>query len=86
MDDRAETTVLGSMAQTYSPAAFALYSPHDVTIEGNQVTQSDPAGREFRLVNLAVSGYDNVIEGNTFGGGAGAIGNEVTYTPEQRSV
>ena len=42
-----------------------------MTIEGNQVTQSDPAGREFRLVNLAVSGYDNVIEGNTFGGGAG---------------
>ena len=46
----AGNTVLGSMAQTYSPAAFALHSPHDVTIEGNQVTQSDPAGREFRLV------------------------------------
>ena len=72
--------VLGSMAQTYSPAAFSLHSPHDVTIEGNQVTQSDPAGREFRLVDLAVSGYDNVIESNKFGGGAGQIGDEVTYS------
>ena len=47
--------VIGSAAQTYSPSAFALHSPHDVTLEGNQVTQSDPGGREFRLVNLAVS-------------------------------
>ena len=76
----AHNTVLGSTAQTYSPAAFSLYTPHDVTLEDNQVTQSDPAGREFRLVNLAASGYDNVIEGNTFGGGAGSIDNEVTFT------
>ena len=62
--------VLGSTAKTYSPGAFALHSPHDVIVEGNQVTQSDPAGREFRLVSLAVSGYDNLIQGNSFGGGA----------------
>jgi hypothetical protein len=74
-------TVLGSMAQTFSPAAFSLYTPHDVTLERNQVTQSDAAGREFRLVNLAVSGFDDVIEGNTFGGDAGQIGNEFTYSP-----
>ena len=67
-----ETRSWARWPETYSPAAFALHSPHDVTLEGNQVTQSDPAGREFRLVNLAVSGYDNVIEGNTFGGGAGS--------------
>lgn len=68
------------MPETYSAAAFALHSAHDVTIEGNTVTQSDPSGREFRLVALAVSGYDNVIQSNTFGGGAGATGNEVTYS------
>ncbi len=72
--------VLGSTAQTYSPGAFGLHSPHDVVVEDNQVSQADPAGREFRLVNLAVSGFDDVIEGNSFGGGAGQIGNEVTYS------
>src|SRR5262249_42553509 len=45
----AGNTVLGSSAQTYSPSAFALHSPHDVIVQGNQVTQSDPGGREFRL-------------------------------------
>ena len=46
-----DNTVLGSTADTYSPGAFALHSPHDVVVEGNQVSQSDPAGREFRLVD-----------------------------------
>ena len=58
----------------------ALHSPHDVLVEGNQVSQSDPAGREFRLVDLASSGIDNTIEDNSFGGGAGQIGNEMTYS------
>jgi hypothetical protein len=73
------STVLGSTADTYSPSAFSLHSPHDVVVAANQVSQSDPAGREFRLVNLAGSGSLNRIEGNTFGGGAGQIGDEVTY-------
>ena len=77
----AGNSIKGSMAETYSAAAFALHSSHDVTIMDNQVTQSDPAGREFRLVVMAVSGYDNVIEGNTFAGGVGANGNEWTYLP-----
>ena len=51
-----DNTVLGSTADTYSPGAFELHSPFDALIEGNQVTQSDPAGREFRLVVLADSG------------------------------
>jgi hypothetical protein len=72
--------VLGSTAMTYSPGAFALHSPHDVIVQGNQVTQSDPAGREFRLVSMAVSGYDNLIQGNSFGGGAGQLGSEVTFS------
>ena len=72
--------VMGSLAQTFSASAFALNSPHDVLIEGNQVTQSDPDGREFRLVNLAVSGYDNLIQDNSFGGGAGQIGGEFTFS------
>ncbi len=72
-------TVLGSTAETYSPSAFSLHSPHDVLVQGNRVSQSDPAGREFRLVNLAESGVNVVVEGNWFGGGAGQIGNEVTY-------
>jgi hypothetical protein len=71
--------VLGSMADTYSPSAFGLSSPHDVVLKGNVVSQADPVGREFRLVNLAGSGYDNTIENNSFGGGAGQIGNEVSY-------
>jgi len=73
-------TVLGSTAGTYSPGAFALHTPHDVLLEGNQVTQSDPNGREFRLVNFAVSGFNDAIEGNSFGGGAGQIGDEVAYS------
>ena len=43
------------------------------------MSQADPAGREFRLVVLASSGYDDTIAGNTFGGGAGQIGGEVSY-------
>ena len=74
-------TVLGSTADTYSPGAFGLHSPHDVLIEDNQVSQSDPAGREFRLVILAGSGFDNTIQDNTFGGGAGQVGNELSYNP-----
>ena len=73
-------TVMGSMADTYSPGAFALHSPHDVIVQGNQVSQLDPAGREFRLVLLANSGIDNTIENNSFGGGAGQIGDELSYS------
>ncbi len=74
-----DNTVLGSTADTYSPGAFELHSPFDALVQGNHVTQTDPAGREFRLVVLAVSGHDNTIEGNTFGGGAGQIGDEMSY-------
>jgi len=73
-------TVLGSTAGTYSPGAFALHSSHDVLLEGNQVTQADPNGREFRLVGLAVSGFNDVIQGNSFGGGAGQLGDELSYS------
>jgi len=73
-------TVLGSTAGTYSPGAFGLHSSHDVLFEGNRVTQADPSAREFRLVGLAVSGFNDVIEGNSFGGGAGQIGDELGYS------
>ena len=43
------------------------------------MTQSDPKGREFRLVILAVSGVNNAIEDNSFGGGAGQVGDEMSY-------
>jgi hypothetical protein len=72
-------TVLGAMADTYSPGAFALHSSFGASIQGNQVSQADPAGREFRLVVLAISGHDDSIQGNMFGGGAGQVGDEVTY-------
>jgi hypothetical protein len=72
-------TVLGSTADTYSPGAFGLHSPHDVLLEGNIVSQADPDGREFRLVILAGSGFNNTIENNSFGGNAGQIGNEDSY-------
>jgi hypothetical protein len=75
-----DNTVLGSTADTFSPAAFGLNSPHDVVINGNTVTQSNSNGREFRLVILAVSGWNNTIDNNDFGGGAGQIGNEMTYS------
>ena len=75
-----DNTILGSTADTYSPGAFAFHSSHDVFVQGNQVTQSDPNGREFRLLVLAVSGFDDVIEDNSFGGGAGQIGNELGYS------
>ena len=63
-----------------------LHSPHDVFVEGNQVSQSDPAGREFRLVVLANSGFDNTIEDNSFGGGAGQIGNEMSYSSADGAI
>ena len=72
-------TVLGSTADTYSPSAFGLHSPHDVLLEGNLVSQADPGGREFRLVNLAGAGFNNTIENNSFGGNAGQVGNEDGY-------
>jgi hypothetical protein len=72
-------TVLGAVAATYSAAAFAFHSPHDLVLSGNHVTQSDATGTEFRLVNFAVSGYNDLVQDNTFGGGAGATGNDVSY-------
>ncbi len=78
-------TVLGAMADTYSPGAFALHSPFDSVLSGNTVTQSDPAGHEFRLVVLAVSGANNTISGNSFGGGAGQVGGELTYDAASKS-
>ncbi len=72
-------TILGSTDETYSPGAFGLHTPHDVLIEGNSVSQVDANGREFRLVVLSLGGYDNTILDNSFGGGAGQIGNEVSY-------
>ncbi len=74
--------ILGSTAGTYSPGAFALHSPHDVYLADNQVSQADPDGREFRLVVLAVSGFDDTIVGNSFGGGAGSVGNEVGFSEQ----
>jgi len=72
-------TVLGSVAASFSPGAFGLQSPHDVLLKGNQVTQSIAGGLEFRLVVLAGSGFDNTIEDNSFGGGGGQLGNELSY-------
>ena len=74
-------TVLGAVADTYSPAAFSLTNGHDVLLEGNQVSQSASPGTLFRLVNLASgTSSDVTIEGNSFGGNGGAIGNEAKYT------
>ncbi len=72
-------TILGATAYTYSTAAFALSTPHDVTLVGNTVSQSDPNGTLFRLMNISVAGENNVIEDNWVGGGVGAIGDEVQY-------
>lgn len=74
-----KNTILGAQAETYSPAAFELHSSAGSTIEGNTVTQSDPAGNEFRLVVLAVGGTGDTIADNTFGGGAGWVGDEMSY-------
>jgi hypothetical protein len=70
-------TDLGAFPGSYTPSAFTLDDPHDVTFTSNRVYQSAPGGTTFRLVNLAESGYDDTIEGNTFIGGQ--VGNEVTY-------
>ena len=69
-------TVLGSTAGTYSPGAFGLHSAYDAIVENNHVSQSDPSGREFRLVVLASGGTGDTIQGNTLGGGAGQVGDE----------
>ena len=73
--------VLGAQADTYSTDAFGLHSSNGSTIEGNVVTQLDPAGSLFRLVVMAVSGTDQQILNNSFGGGAGWSGNEMGYDP-----
>ena len=73
------------MADTYSWGAFGLHSPHDVILEGNDVSQSDLNGREFRLVVLATSGFDNTIQGNSIGGGAGQVGDEMGYYAPTRN-
>ena len=74
-------TVLGSTADTYSPSALQPAFP--ARFGRRRATRSrslDPSGREFRLVNLASSGYNNTIDENSFGGGAGQIGNELSYS------
>ena len=72
-------TVLGAVTGTYSTAAFGLGGAHDSMIQGNQVIQSAINGTEFRLINFAGSGYNNTVQSNSFGGGAGATGNDVRY-------
>lgn len=77
-----DNTVLGAMPDTYSPDAFGLHAPFDSVVEGNVVSQSDAGGEEYRLVVMAIAGHDDTIEDNTFGGGAGWVGDELTYDAE----
>ena len=73
-------TVLGAASDTFSAAAFSLVNAHDVLLQGNLVTQSATPGTLFRLVNLASgTSSDVTIEGNSFGGNGGSIGNEVAF-------
>ena len=74
---------LGAFARTFTASAFAVHSPHDLKFQYNQVSQSDPKGSIFRLINLANSGFNDVISDNTFGSGGGQVGNEVSYTRGQ---
>ena len=72
-------THLGAFDRTFTASAFAAHSPHDLTFQFNNVSQSDPQGSIFRLINLAYSGFNGVISHNTFGGGGGQVGNEASY-------
>jgi hypothetical protein len=72
-------THLGAFARTFTASAFAAHSPHDLKFQNNHVSQSDPQGSIFRLINLANSGFNDVISNNTLGGGGGQVGNEVSY-------
>ena len=81
-----DNAVLGSMADTYSWGAFGVHSAHDVVVEGNYVSQSNPAGREFRLIVLANSGFDNTVRDNSVGGGVGQLGNEMDYAANHGAI
>ncbi len=75
-----DNTDLGALANTFSPGAFAASGPHDLVFEGNHVSQYDPSGTEFRLINFGSgSGYNDIIFNNTFVGGS--VGNEDQYIP-----
>ena len=78
-------TVLGSTADTYSPGASASTRP---TTSSSRITRCrspiPPAGSSAWSI-LAGSGFDNTIQDNTFGGGAGQVGNEVSYDPSTDS-
>ncbi len=70
-------TDLGAPANTYSLGAFSVHSPHDVTFANNQVSQSNSAGYEARLINFRGSTYNDIVNNNTFSGGF--PGNQCTY-------
>jgi len=72
-------TVLGAVADTYSVGAFPFADAHDVLVQDNTVTQSAANGTELRLVNFANSGYNDVVEDNSFGGNAGTSGSDFNY-------
>ena len=69
----------GAFASTFAPSAFGFNNPHDLTFDSNIVSQQDSNGHVFRLINIAGSGFNDTISNNTFGGGGGQMGNEVTY-------
>jgi hypothetical protein len=72
----------GAVADTYSAGAFAVHQAHDLLLQGNQVTQLSTAGYLFRLLLIPISGFDDTVESNTFGGGnVGFLGQQVTYYP-----
>ena len=75
-----DNTVLGSTADTYSPGAFGLALAARRRGRGQPGHHSPiPPAASSGLWISPVSGFDNTIEDNSFGGGAGQIGNEMTY-------
>ena len=68
-------TIVGAVAGTVCDGSFGLYTCHDITLQGNSATDPNPSadGNIDRFFAANRSGYDFVIENNSFSQNVGLI-------------
>ena len=78
-----ETFILGGVPNTISDTAFAVYGGHDVTLQGNTVTDPNylQNGQIARLVTYNTGGYNFSIVGNTVGQDVGIFASNPVNAP-----
>ena len=60
-----DNNYLGTMADTFTPTAFATHFSHDLVLEGNRVVPAAGSGKTYRFLVMNGGGQDDTIDDNT---------------------